>query len=125
MADHIPEYLQSHVIAGERLAFSLEEQARELLAGLKPEGRNAITLAKQHGASIVLVALSRGNRIADHNAPGVATIQVVSGHVSIGHGTDTVDGIPGTLVVFGPGAAHSLEAKADSAVLVTVAPPGS
>jgi len=125
MTDHIPEYLQSHVIAGDRVAVSIDEQGAALLASLKPGSRSAVTLVKEHGTSVVLLALAAGNRVNEHRAPGVVTVQVVRGRVGISHGGSEVDAPAGTLVAFAPGEAHSLDAIEESAVLVTVAPPTS
>jgi quercetin dioxygenase-like cupin family protein len=123
MADHVPDYLKSHVIAGERIAFSLDEQAGNLIADLKPEGRSAATLIKEQGVSVVLMAMARGNRVAEHQAPGVVTIQVLRGRVAIAHGDNRVDAAAGALVTFSPNVKHSLDALDDSTILITVVSP--
>lgn len=123
MADHVPEYLKTHDIAGEQLSFSLDEQTADLLGGIETGGRTARTLVKQGGASVVLMAMGAGNQVEPHSAPGVVTIQVLRGHVTIGHGDDSIEATDTTLLAFAPGTSHSLRAHEDSAVLITLSPP--
>ncbi|MCL4242909.1 MAG: cupin domain-containing protein [Dehalococcoidia bacterium] len=121
MTDRIPVYLQSHVIAGDRMTFSLDQEARELQAQASAN-RRGVTLFKDHGLSLVLLAMPAGNEVADHTAPGPLTVQVLSGRVEIRLEKEAIDGYAGTLAVLGPNVAHSLHAKEASVVLLTLAP---
>ncbi|MEZ4491826.1 MAG: cupin domain-containing protein [Dehalococcoidia bacterium] len=123
MADHIPEYLRSHVLAGDRLSVSLTDRARELASQLTPGGRAAVTLVKEAGITVVLLALAKSNELTDHHAPGAATVQVLEGQIEIAGGARPITGEAGALVTFAPGVEHSIKALTDSTVLVTVVAP--
>jgi quercetin dioxygenase-like cupin family protein len=120
MTTDAPAYLQTHVISNDRLAFSLEKEAAHLRAQLKPGGRHAITLAKQAGVSVVLIGMAAGNKLSDHSAPGLVTIQVVSGRATVSFQDEHINASPGDLVVVGPGVTHAVEAREDTAILVTI-----
>ncbi len=120
MPDRTPVYLQSHVITGDRITFSLEQEGRELIAQAGTN-RRGVTLFKDHGVSLVLLAMPSGNDIADHTVAGPVTVQVLSGRVKIQLENESIDGYPGTLAVLGPGVAHSLHASETSVVLMTLA----
>lgn len=117
--DRTPVYLQSHVIAGDRITFSLNQEAREL-AAQAISSRKAVTLFKDHGMSVVLVAMPAGNEVNDHSTPGGVTIHVLSGRIDIKLESETIDGYAGTLVVLGPNIAHSLHSREASVVLLTL-----
>ena len=123
MVDHIPAVLNDHPLAADSLAFSLADEIETLEASTEAGGRNAITLLKENGTSVVLIAMDKGNRIAEHKAPGVVTIHVLKGHIEITGDDRTIAGRPGTLLAFRPAIVHSLHASEASAVLLTVSPP--
>jgi quercetin dioxygenase-like cupin family protein len=123
MTEHIPEYLASHAVHGDRLDFNLTDELKLLRSDLERGGRKAVTLSKNHGTSVVLIALAQGNHIADHQAPGAISIQVLDGLVRLVASGQSQTAPAGTLMVLGPGSVHSLEAEADSAILLTISPP--
>ena len=123
MADHTPAYLRTHTIAGDALTYSLADPMEVLTGKVEPGGRQAITLLKQHGTSVVLMAMDKGNLIEEHGTPGVVTIQVLKGRVDITGDDRTINAEPGTLLAFGPSVAHSLSAIDEAAVLLTISPP--
>lgn len=102
---------------------SLEALAREHLhrAGGSSAGRSAETIYGGHERSMrqTLVALKAGTTLAEHDDPGEATVQVISGRVRLSAGELAWDGRTGDLLVVPP-ARHDLRALEDAVVLLTV-----
>ncbi len=67
-----------------------------------------------------VIALREGSALGEHENPGEATIYVIQGSVRLVVGDEHWDGRAGDLIEI-PDARHSLQALADSAVLLTVA----
>ncbi len=70
----------------------------------------------------VVIDLRAGDELGDHSVRERATIQVVSGSVSIVSAGQTVEADAGTLVTFAPGERHALRAANDARVLLLLAP---
>ena len=104
--------------------FSLTAIGRNVLetARSAPSGRSAQTVygGHEHVLRQTLIALTQGARLADHENPGEATIQVLRGRVLLSAEGNTWEGAQGTLLIV-PQARHALEALEDSIVLLTVA----
>lgn len=107
--------------------FSLDALARDLLtrAADAAGGHTADTMLG--GAEAVLrqtvIAMVQGAVLSDHENPGEASVQVLSGEVRLVAGDDSWTGRAGDLLPV-PDARHRLEALADSTVLLTVAKVG-
>lgn len=84
-------------------------------------GRSADTLHGGHDHRLrqTLIALLGGQGLEEHESPGEATLQVVRGRVRLVAGTASQELADGDLVAIPP-SRHSLEALADSVVLLTV-----
>jgi len=120
MAGHT--YLRTHDLSAEHLLIDLAEAVTEL-HGLATEGqdRRGITLVKQGGLNVVLTHLHAGGSLAEHSAPGAATVLVVDGHVRVQVGADVLDAPSGRLIAFDAGVRHEVEAIEDSTLLLTLA----
>ena len=106
---------------------SLTALARHHLetASRASSGRSAHTIygGHEHVLSQTLIALRARSRLAEHENPGEATVQVLHGRVTLVAGDTEWNGSPGDLMTI-PDSRHSLEAVADSVVLLTVAKHG-
>lgn len=100
----------------------LPEAAAALLdeARAASAGRAGRTLVPGAGAPLKqsLLALVGGQRLADHDSPTAATLQVIQGAVRLTGGGD-VDLRPGDIAPIPP-VRHGLEALDDAVVLLTV-----
>src|SRR5690606_22476058 len=94
-------------------------QAREAAAG-----RAARTLTPGDGAVLkqTMMALTEGEQLAEHRAPGPATIQVLQGEVVLRTGGTNLELAQGHWAAI-PIASHDLLATSDAVVLLTVAMP--
>ncbi|MGC5362394.1 cupin domain-containing protein [Streptomyces sp. DT24] len=104
--------------------FSLEALARQQigLAASAAGGHTADTVHGGHEKVLrqTVIGMVRGARLAEHENPGEATVQVLHGRVRLTAGDVSWEGRQGDLIIV-PDRRHSVEALEDSAVLLTVA----
>ena len=102
---------------------SVTELATSLLAEAKQShsGRAAHTVygGREHGLRQTVIALADAHELAEHESPGEATLQVLTGRVRLTAGDDSWEGEAGDLLVIPP-RRHALAALSDAAVLLTV-----
>jgi quercetin dioxygenase-like cupin family protein len=100
----------------------LSELADQLIADLPNHGsgRTARTVLSGSVMRAVVVALRDGVEMAEHDSPNGATLQVLRGKVTLRAGERDWPLEPGQLIAVPP-QRHSVEAHADSALLLTVA----
>jgi quercetin dioxygenase-like cupin family protein len=105
---------------------SLVALAREHLDKARGDtaGRSAETIYGGHDHALrqTIIALVSGASLDDHESPGDATIQVITGRIRLVAGDTDWDGRDGDLLHIPP-VRHRLDAIADSAVLLTVVKP--
>lgn len=105
-------------------AFDLATGARELLEQARSlaAGRAARTLTPGEGAPLkqTLMALLAERELAEHRAPGPATLQVLVGDVTLRTGGTELQLGEGHWAAIPP-ESHDLLANADAVVLLTVA----
>src|SRR4029079_5563301 len=77
--------------------------------------RDAITLTKSAGLTLVATILREGAVLREHRAPGAATLQVISGAMVLRVDDRSLKLGPGDVVTMEPGIAHAGEALADTA----------
>ena len=104
--------------------FSLDAIAREQArrAAAASAGRSAETVygGHEHTLRQTVLALTAGTSLAEHETPGEATVQVLSGRIRLTAGDVAWEGRSGDLLVV-PATRHAVHAVEDSAILLTVA----
>ena len=85
-------------------------------------GRSAHTIHGGHQQVLrqTLLALAAGRGLDEHEGPGEATLQVLSGHVRLATTTQSWEGTTGDYLVL-PTQRHTLTALEDAVVILTVA----
>jgi quercetin dioxygenase-like cupin family protein len=117
--DGRPHGHESHEAIG---TVSLAELADALIADLANHsaGRTAKTILSGTVMRAVVVALKEGAEMSEHDSPPGATLQVITGRVTLKAAEREWVVEPGQLVPVPP-QRHSVQAHADSAFLLTVA----
>lgn len=84
-------------------------------------GRSSTTVfgGHEHQLRQTVIALRAGEKLAEHQNPGEATLQVLEGRVLLVAGDVSWNGSVGDLLTI-PDGLHSLDAIEDSVVLLTV-----
>jgi quercetin dioxygenase-like cupin family protein len=109
-------------LSGDILVFEIDEE-RERAADpelLERSGRNARTLLKDGPLRVTLVVLGAGGELAEHEAAGPITIQVIEGQIRFMAGDDKHDLGPGQLLTAGPGVRHQVHSTDGASFLLTV-----
>lgn len=120
-------YLRSHEISGDVLHLNIEAESEGILQAARTAGvgHAAKTLVKEGPLRVVIVGLKSGSTLREHEAGGPVSVHVLSGNVNVASGERSDSLQTGNALVFGSSVSHSLEAKADSVVLVTIAWPAA
>lgn len=107
-------------------SFNLDEELARLHEEKEwQEGRrNAITLRKGGGLSVVLLAMRAGDRLEEHSAPGPIALMVREGHIRFTAEGETVEAGPETVLTCDAKVRHTLEALSDAVCLLNVASGG-
>ena len=87
--------------------------------------RNAITLRKGGGLSIVLLVMRAGDRLEEHSAPGPISLSVREGRVRFAAGDEAVEAGAETVLACDVGVRHSVEALDDAVCLLNIVVAGS
>jgi quercetin dioxygenase-like cupin family protein len=86
----------------------------------KKNDRNAITVFKTNGMSIVLIALHKGAEMVKHIASGLITLQVLKGKITFNAAEKLIKLGKGQMLVLHEGISHSVLAKKKSIFLLTL-----
>lgn len=112
-------------LSGDILVFDIAEE-RERAADpelMERSGRNARTLLKSGPLRVTLVVLSPGGELAEHEAAGPITVQVVEGRIRFRTSDEEHDLGPGQLLSAGPGIRHHVSSEDGASFLLTVSQP--
>jgi len=106
--------------------FDLDEELARLREEKEwQEGRrNAITLRKGGGLSVVLLVMKAGDRLEEHAAPGPISLAVREGRIRFAAEGETIEAGPERVLTCGAGVRHSVEALSDAVCLLNVASSG-
>jgi quercetin dioxygenase-like cupin family protein len=109
-------------IRGPVLRLDLSDALRALKGedAWKTGPRNAVTLVKEGGLRVVLVALRKGATLEPHRAEGPISIHLLSGAVQLTAAGQELGLAPGQLVTMEAGIEHALKAGEESAFLLTM-----
>lgn len=92
-------------------------------APLREHGRDALTLVRDPGFTLLLVALKAGSGLPDHTAPGPISVLVLDGRVAFTSQGERLELGPHELVTLPARVPHEVMALEDSAILITIAVP--
>jgi quercetin dioxygenase-like cupin family protein len=87
---------------------------------LQRSGRNARTLVKNGPLRLTLVVLGPGGQLAEHEAAGPITVQVLDGRIRFSTGDETRVLGPGQLLAAAPGIRHRVASDDGACFLLTV-----
>ena len=106
----------------QKMSLTALAREQEERAVSSTSGRSARTVwgGHEHVLRQTLIALTAGSSMSEHENPGEATLQVISGRVRLVSGDNHWEARQGDLL-FVPPARHSLVAVEDVVVLLTVA----
>jgi quercetin dioxygenase-like cupin family protein len=92
-----------------------------------PEGRrDPVVLHQDDGARAVLIVLSPGQKLGDHQVKENAWVTVLDGSVRVDAGGESFDAARGALFRFSPDERHALASDDGARVLLILAPwPGA
>ena len=119
------DYLKSHALSGDALLLDLDAESTAILEAAKSAGvgHTAKTLVKDGPLRLLILGFRAGATMHEHQAPGPVSIHVLQGNVDITSEGRSDSLATGAAIVFGPAVQHSLEAKSDAVILVTIAWP--
>lgn len=91
--------------------------------GWKEKDRNAITVYKTQGMSLVLMALKEGAELKKHLAQGIITVQVLEGKIRFTTDEKEVERSKGQMLALHEKIPHSVLALEEAVFLLTHANP--
>jgi quercetin dioxygenase-like cupin family protein len=89
------------------------------------QGLYAKTLFKKSDFRTVLISMERGARMNEHHTDGTISVQVLKGSIRLSVGGKGYELGAGSLLALGASIKHDVEAKEDSAFLLTISWPSN
>lgn len=99
--------------------FDLAHEAHAVALARNPE-RTGRTIARLDTLRLTLMSLKAGSVVKQHKTDHELSIQTVSGHVAIHTELECLDVPSGHVAVLERDVVHDIEARGDSAILITV-----
>jgi quercetin dioxygenase-like cupin family protein len=98
-------------------------QSWDLMEVEAPEGtRDPLVVHSGHEARAVLIVLTPGQQLGDHQVKENAWVTVLEGRVRVSAGSESVEATPGMLLRFDPDERHSLGSDDGARILLLLAP---
>jgi quercetin dioxygenase-like cupin family protein len=94
-------------------------------AALATEGHSAVTLVKYPDLRVVLISMRAGARLGETQAEARLSVHTLRGRAALHLPEGTIDLPAGHLATLERGMRHDVEAREDSAVLLTLVWPGA
>ncbi len=111
-------------LRGALQSFDLEAEISRLRE--ESEGRrNAITLRKGGGLSLVLLVMKAGDRLDEHSAAGPISLSVREGRVRFTAADEAIEVGAETVLTCDAGVRHTVEALSDAVCLLNIAAGGA
>ena len=88
-------------------------------------GKNARTLIKYDDFRVVLMALKANVRVPEHKTEGRISVHALTGHIQVKASGRTFSLRAGGVLALDHGVPHDVEALEESALLLTIAWPGT
>ena len=122
-----PDLAEGKLVNGEahgRMSLSLAlVQSWNLMEIEAPSGtRDPMVVHSGNEARAVVIVLTPGQRLGDHQVKENAWITVLAGSATVSAGGDTVEAAPGMLFRFDPDERHSLTSDEGARILLLLAP---
>ncbi len=104
---------------------NLEEQLVRLRADtpIRVHGRDSLTLIRDPGFDLILVALNATRQLPEHKAPGAISVLVLDGRITFSTNGEQLELGRHDLVTLPAKVLHSVQALEESAILITIAAP--
>lgn len=118
-----PQRMGDHLLDAPAVQIDLHAFKAQILQepSWQDSGRNAITLFKTDGMSLVMTALHQGTKMEENILDNRLCIHVLDGHVNVKTSIHSHDLAQGQVLVLHEGIPHSISALSDSTLLLTVA----
>ena len=118
-------YLRTHQISGDVLAVDLGQESRAILDEAKQAGQGHAgrTLVKEGPLRVTILGFVAGSSLHEHKAGGPVILEARSGTVEISSGGTSTLLNAGDILVFAKDVSHSLVARSDAVILLSVAMP--
>lgn len=112
----------SERFAGPAHRFDLSEVARKLRSEEHParDGHRQMTIFQRDHITHVVFAFEAGGRLPEHRAPGLVTIHVHEGRISVAAAGSDHELDAGAVLVLDPDVPHDVRAQEPSVMLLTV-----
>ncbi len=97
------------------------------IAGLSPDpGRPEVLRSDDGAARVIALTLPKNDLLSEHQVHEHAWLVVLDGQLEVSSGSETQRVGQGSLLHFDPGERHEVRAKADTRILLLLAPwPGA
>jgi quercetin dioxygenase-like cupin family protein len=115
--------MEDRVLDQPMMSFAIPDEIERIRTGPQwsASRKGSITLAKTDAIRVVLMVLSKGMVLREHEAEGSITVSVAQGSIRFDARGERLTLSSGGLLTLGGGIRHEVEALEDSAFVITIA----